>query len=544
MVETTTQPATPSVGFHTTRPVNRQTAAARAVQADRELSRRRMMHYVQKFRPRYLPGWVHQVICHKLEKFSRAVADEKSPRILLLVPPRHGKSVLASEEFPTWHLGSYPNHEFIAASYNVSLPIGFSRKVKERIEDPQYKLIFPDCALRADSQANEQWLTTEGGGYIAAGVGGGITGKGAHVLVIDDPIKNAEEADSLLIRDALWDWYGSTAYTRLAPGGGVLWIQTWWNEDDGAGRIQQHMAEDEGFDQFEVIKFPAVAEEDEYLDADFNVYRATEGDIPEGARLVRRKGEALHAERYTLDMLRRVEKTLTKRHWSALYQQNPVPDEGLYFTRDQFLPTVDLPGNRARPRGYIYQAWDFAVTDLTRSDYTVGATIEQDSDDNMEARDCVRGKWTDGDTIVEKMLDSYEKWKPDYLGVEDGTIWKTMSATFWKRARERGLHPNLVILKTLGKDKGVRATPLQVLMQRGRMRFPFNAPWFEALKREFLRFLAGGNHDDMVDAFAWCAQMASQTVAPPVPKDQKKKSWRDKLALHMAGGRAVTHMAA
>ncbi len=525
-------------------PINAATARARAVQADRELSRRRMMHFVQKFRPRYLPGWVHQVICHKLEKFSRDVADEKSPRLLIMMPPRHGKSILASEDFPAWHLGNYPNHEFIASSYNVSLPIGFSRRVKERMADPQYGLIFPDTKLHPDSQANEQWATTEGGGYIAAGVGGGITGKGAHVLVVDDPIKNSEEADSLLVRDALWDWYGSTAYTRLAPGGGVLWIQTWWNEDDGAGRIQLNMIEDEDFDQFEIIKFPAIAEEDEYLDDDYNIYRASEGDIPDGARLVRRQGDPLHAERYTLPMLKRIEKTLTKRHWSALYQQNPVPEEGLYFTRDQFLPVVDLPGNRARPRGYLYQAWDFAITDATRSDYTVGGTAEVDSDDHMQALDVVRGKWTDGDTIVEKMLDSYEKWKPDYVGVEDGSIWKTMSATFWKRAQERQLAPNLVILKTLGKDKGVRATPLQVLMQRGRVRWPFNAPWFEALKREFLRFLAGGNHDDMVDVFAWIAQMASQNAPPPVPKSLRKSSWKDKLAALAAGGRATSHMAA
>jgi len=170
-------------------PANRQTIAARAAMAERELARRRMIHFVTKFRPRYLAGWVHQVICHKLERFSHAVAAEESPRLLIMMPPRHGKSALASEEFPAWHLGNFPNHEFIASSYNVSLPLGFSRKVKARLDDPAYKLIFPDCALQPDSQANEQWLTTEGGGYIAAGVGGGITGKGAHVLGIDDPIK-------------------------------------------------------------------------------------------------------------------------------------------------------------------------------------------------------------------------------------------------------------------------------------------------------------------------------------------------------------------
>jgi phage terminase large subunit-like protein len=521
-----------------------QAARARAAQADRVLSRRRLLHFTKRFRPRYLDGWVHRVIAHKLEKFSEDVQAQRSPRLLLLVPPRHGKSLLASEMFPAWDLGKHPHNEIIAASYNVSLPISFSRKVRELVRDPDYEKIFPTTKLHPESQANEAWLTTAGGGYIAAGVGGGITGKGASILIVDDPIKDAKEADSPTIRDDLWDWYGSTAYTRLSPGGGVLWIQTWWNEDDGAGRIQLAMDEDPDFDQFEIIKFPAVAEENEYLDADYNIYRASECEVPSTAHLVRSKGEALHADRYTLPMLQRIEKTLTRRHWSALYQQNPTPEEGLFFTRDMFLPVISLPGNMIRARGIRYTAWDFAITEKTRGDWTVGATIEQDHNDEFEALDCVRGKWSNGDDIVTKMCDSYEKWYPDYLIVEDGAIWKTMSASFKKECKKRELKPSLLIMKTLGQDKGVRAQPLQIMMQQGRMRFPLNAPWFEALQREFLRFLAGGTKDDMVDAFSWAAIVASQKSAPRVPSQARKSSWRDRLRTLAAGGRAVTHMAA
>lgn len=511
--------------------------------AERVLLRRRFLPYVMKFRPNYKAGWVHKVICHKLERFLEQVEAQESPRQMFLMPPRHGKSTLVSEEFPSWVLGRNPLHEFISCSYNISLPIKFSRKIKDRLREPTYQALFELSRLHPESQSNEEWLTTEGGGYIAAGVGGGITGKGATILNIDDPIKNAAEADSPQIRDDLWDWYGSTAYTRLAPGGGVLWTQTWWNEDDGAGRIQLAMVEDPEFDQFEIVKFPAIAEEDEYLDADYNLYRESEGEIPSDAFLVRRKGDALHEDRYTIPMLRRIEKTLTKRHWSALYQQNPVPDEGLYFTRDMFLPVVELPAGMRRARGYRYQAWDFAITEGTRKDFTVGATMEQDTDDNIEALACVRGQWTDGDTIVEKMLDEIEKWRPDYLGVENGHIWKTMSATFRKRATERGLNVTLEVLDNLGKDKSVRATPLQAAMQRHRVRWPKTAAWYPALEREFLRFMAGGVHDDMVDAFAWCAHMISKHSAPPLPRQERKKSWRDRLALHV-GGRATTHMAA
>ena len=142
------------------------------------------------------------------------------------------------------------------------------------------------------------------------------------------------------------------------------------------------------------------------------------------------------------------------------------------------------------------------------------------------------------------MLDAYEKWAPDVLGVEDGVIWKTMSATFAKRARERNLSPNVEVLKTLGRDKGVRAVPLQVLMQRGRLRWPKGAHWYEAAERELLRFLAGGNHDDIVDALAWCAQLASRRAPPSVPKTERKKSWRDSLGRMINGNRATNHLAA
>lgn len=461
---------------------------------------------------------------------------------MILMPPRSGKSSLASEIFPAWHLGRFPNHEIIASSYSVGLPTMFSRRVRALLREPLYQKIFVDTALDPDSQSAETWLTTAGGSYIAAGVGGGITGRGANILICDDSLRDAKDADSPTIREDLHNWFGSTAYTRLSPGGGVLICQTCWSEDDLAGRLQRLMQEGGG-DVYRVVKFPAIAEEDEYLDAEYNIYRSSEGDIPEHAYKVRSKGEALHPERYTIDMLRKIERTLTKRHWSALYQQNPTPEEGLYFERDQFLPTVDLPGNKPRARGIIFQAWDYAVSNSTRSDYTVGVTMQQDFEDNVEVLDVVRGKWTSGNEIVEKMLDSWEKWRPDRLGAEDGVIYKTFSATLVKRARERNLPINVEVLRTMGNDKGIRAVPLQVLFQRGRIRFPKNAPWYEALEREFLRFMAGGIHDDQVDAAAWCAKMIADSAPPMVPKAARKASWRDKLRLHRTAGQ-TSHMAA
>lgn len=193
--------------------------------AERVLARRRLLQFTKLTHPRYSAGWVHDDICRRLERFSREVAEGKSPRLMILMPPRHGKSELASIRFPAWHLGQYPHHELINVGYNLDLPMGFSRKVREIFRDPIFQSCFPQSQLSPDSQSVEKWNTTAGGGLTAAGRGGGITGKGAHILIVDDPIKDQEEADSVLVRDKLWDWYQSTAYTRLAPGGGVLVIQ-------------------------------------------------------------------------------------------------------------------------------------------------------------------------------------------------------------------------------------------------------------------------------------------------------------------------------
>ena len=192
----------------------------------RILSRKRLLPFVEKFNPDYHAGWVHKDICKRLEKFSEQVENKESPRLMLFMPPRHGKSTLASIAFPAWHLGRHPNHEFISCSYSGSLAMNFSRKVRHLLREHVYKKIFENTKLDKDSQSVESWNTTTGGGYVAAGVGGGITGKGANILLIDDPVKNREDAESDNNRDAIWDWYTSTAYTRLSPGGDILVILT------------------------------------------------------------------------------------------------------------------------------------------------------------------------------------------------------------------------------------------------------------------------------------------------------------------------------
>jgi predicted phage terminase large subunit-like protein len=528
-------------------PLHTRRLEAQKEVAYRILARRRLLPFVKRFNERYDAGWVHEDICERLERFSDQVARGESPRLMLLMPPRHGKSELASKNFPAWHLGRHPHHEFIACSYNLSLAMGFSRKVKQIIDDPAYQSVF-DTRIDGNHASTEEWgIANNRGGYVAAGIGGPITGKGAHVLVIDDPVKNAEEADSADAREKIWEWYLSTAYTRLAPGGGVLVIQTWWHDDDLAGRLQQMMAqakvdEDDDIDQFEVVKYPAIAEHDEYLDP--NTLQIVYDDPPTPtARRYRSAGEALHPARYDLKKLAKIRALNRKgdgsdgRWWSALYQQNPVPDDGSYFTKEQFK-RGPIPH---RTKANVYIAFDFAISEKKQNDWTVGTVGLQDDQDMLHVAEVLRFKSGDAFFIVESILDLTARWYTPalVLGFEDGQIFRAIYALLKKRMRERQIYPAIEVLKPI-TDKMARARVIQGRMQQGMVSFNDKATWFDTVRAELLRFPAGV-HDDIVDSLAWMAQLVMGHAPPQKPKEKRIPSWKDKLKV--LGG-TVGHMAA
>jgi predicted phage terminase large subunit-like protein len=485
--------------------------------AKRILSRKRLLPFVERFNPDYQAGWVHKDICQRLEKFSEQVANKESPRLMLFMPPRHGKSTLASVAFPAWHLGRHPDHEFISCSYSGSLAMNFSRKVRQLLREPVYKNVFEKSRLDKDSQSVESWQTTQGGGYVAAGVGGGITGKGAHVMVIDDPVKNREDAESENNREATWDWYTSTAYTRLSPGGGILVILTRWHDDDLAGKLLRQA--EEGADQWEVIKYPALAEEDEKF---------------------RKVGESLHPERYNVDALEQIRKAIGPRDWSALYQQNPVSDEGDYFSRDmiRYFEYDEIDNSQLN----YYCAWDLAIGQRDRNDYSVGIVVGVDEYDNLFVVDVVRGKY-DGFELVEQILDLYETWRPGIVGIERGHIEMALGPFLQKRTRERGLNEAYFKDLKVGKrDKEARARAIQGRMQQGMVYFPKDAVWTGPMVAELLRF-PNGTHDDQVDALAWIGLMMTE-FATFYERPEHIPSWRDRLKYLTKGVRHKSSMSA
>lgn len=503
--------------------------------AVREMSQRHLLFFISRLFPTYDPGWVHNDICRRLEKFMQDVEDKKSPRLMLNVPPRHGKSAIASDYFPSWVLGHHPNWDIITTSHSLSLASDFSKNVRGRIKDNKtYQAIFPKTRLAAGSEAVEAWRTTEGGNYVAAGAGGPILGKGAHVFIIDDPHKNDEEANSPVMREKIHKWYSSTAASRLHPGGGMLIIQQRWHDDDLTGHqltIQKELRDqgvpEEEIDQWEVVTYPAIAVHDEYLDRKTGEI-ITDPEEPEGLRLLRKKGDALHPARYTLNMLMRKKNTSTKEEWNALYQQNPVPDDGDFFARSdlRFAGPI-LPG---KPVDYTYfSAWDLAITEKQTSDWTVGVVGALDCDGNLYIVDMIRFRSGDPRRIVDAAMAFAKRYPLFSFGMEDTQVKKTLWPLMMEALKKERLFTSIDDNLKPVTDKLVRANPLRALTQHGQVYF-LNQPFAEKAIEEMLRF-PKGTHDDIVDALAWLARMSKSVPVPQsrAAKGNKRKSWKDQL---------------
>jgi predicted phage terminase large subunit-like protein len=435
----------------------------------------------------YLTAPHHRLIAGKLESVERGEID----RLMIFMPPRHGKSELASRRFPAWYLGRNPDRQVIAASYNSDLATDFGRDVRNIVASSEYAALFPACGLREDSRAADRWNTDQGGAYVAAGVGTAVTGRGAHVLLIDDPLKDREEADSALRRQRVWDWYTSTAYTRLMPGGAVVVIQTRWHEDDLAGRLLAQQAE--GGDQWDILDLPALND----------------------------AGEALWPEWYGVEQLHRIRAAIGTRDWSALYQQRPVPDSGDYF-ESKWLHTAPIPFRDALR---VYGASDYAVT-AGGGDYTVHIVVGIDAGGRLYVLDLWRGQ-TDSAAWIEAWCDLVLKWRPSEWAEEGGQIRASVGPFLERRMAERKAYTFRRQFQAR-HDKAVRAQSIRARMSLQGLYLPAGATWRADFESELLRFPAGV-HDDQVDALGLIGQLLDHIQAPakpePTKRPQARKDW-------------------
>lgn len=423
----------------------------REIQAER--ARRGLIGFTSYTNPVYQPAGHHIRIAGKLEAVERGEID----RLMIFMPPRHGKSELASRRFPARYLGIHPARHIIAASYNSDLATDFGRDVRNLMASPEYGEVFRGVGLRSDSKAADRMNTNHGGAYFAAGVGTATTGRGAHLGIIDDPFKDREDADSEIQREKVWNWYRSTFFTRLMPGGAVVLIQTRWHEDDLAGRLLEQDGRVEDGGEWDVLELPAISD----------------------------AGDALWPEWYDLRALERIKSTIGQREWSALYMQRPQPDEGGYFQRDWFKEWATKPVNLR-----IYGTSDYAVTD-GGGDYTVHRVWGIDAQGDLYRLDGWRGQ-TAADEWIERKLDLIERWKPFAWFGEAGVIQKAVGPMLIRRMRERKVFCRLEWVPSI-HDKATRARGFQARASMGKV-------WFEpgADLTEFLQFPAG-KHDDDVD---------------------------------------------
>jgi len=427
------------------------------------------------------PAAHQRLIIEKLEAVSRG----EIKRLGLFLPPGSAKSTYASILYPPWHLSKHPEASIIAASHTAELAEKWGRKVRNLVSEHQETL---EVAISDDNKAAGRWETSDGGEYFAAGVGGSITGRRADLAIIDDPIRSREDADSLRVRTAQWDWYQFDLLTRLKPNAAIVLIQTRWHEDDLAGRI---LATESGWD---VVSIPMEAEPNDPLG--------------------RPAGSLLWPEWFTPEMLAQAKRDT--RVWSALYQQRPTPEEGAYFKADWLRPCQKLP---PRESLYVYGASDYAVTDKG-GDYTVHIVIGIDPDDRLYVLDLWRGQ-TDSFVWIEAWCDLVKKWEPMEWAEEGGQIRGSVGPFLERMARERRAYtfrrqfPSKV-------DKATRAQSMRGRMAMGGLYLPMDAPWRAAFESEILRFPAGV-HDDQVDALGLLGMLLDVIQAPMIPEAEKKR---------------------
>ena len=433
----------------------------------RQKSQNSFMHFVTTMWPGFIHGRHHAVMAKKFEE----IAEGKIKRLIINMPPRHTKSEFASYLLPAWYLGKFPHKKVIQTSNTAELAVGFGRKVRNLVDGETYARVFPNVALRHDSKAAGRWSTNANGEYFAIGVGGTVTGKGADLLIIDDPHSEQEAAlaaNDPSIYDKVYEWYSSGPRQRLQPGGSIVIVMTRWGKRDLTGQVLKASAQ-RGGDEWEVIEFPAI--------------------LP--------SGNPLWPEFWSFKELSALKEELPLQKWEAQYQQSPTSEQSAIVKREWWQiweaddpPHVDM----------IIQSWDTAFEKNNRADYsactTWGVFHRPDSSGVDQANLILLNAFRDRlefPELKKRVLEQYREWNPDGLIIEK----KASGAPLIYELRSMGI-PVQEFTPTKGNDKITRLNAVSDLFASSRIWVP-NTNWAEEVVEEVASF-PSGEHDDYVDS--------------------------------------------
>ena len=434
----------------------------------KENSRTDFLTFVNRMWPSFIGGRHHEIMADAFER----VANGELKRLIINMPPRHTKSEFASYLFPAWFLGRYPEKKIIQTAHTAELAVGFGRKVRNLINQEDFQEVFPGINLSSDSKAAGRWNTNKRGDYFAIGVGGAVTGKGADVLIIDDPHSEQEAALGAYnpeVYDKVYEWYTSGPRQRLQPGGAIIVVMTRWSVRDLTGSIMKSATQRDGADEWEVIEFPAI--------------------MP--------SGDPLWPEFWPLDQLEALKAELPVSKWSAQYQQDPTSEEGALIKREWWQ---EWESDSPPPCEAIIQSWDTAFLKTQRADYSACTTWgvfhypneQGETVPNLILLDAYKEK-LEFPELKRAAYEKYWEYEPDQMVVEK----KASGAPLIFELRAMGI-PVTEFTPSRGQDKIARANAVSDLFASGVIWAP-PTRWAEEVIEECAAFPAG-EHDDLVDS--------------------------------------------
>jgi predicted phage terminase large subunit-like protein len=439
------------------------------------------LSFVKYVWPEFIEGSHHKIINKKFND----LAEGKIKRLIINMPPRHTKSEFASYLLPAWMIGKKPKLKIIQATHTADLAIDFGRKTKNLVDEPSYRELFP-TRLQEDSQAAGKWKTEQGGEYFAAGVGGAITGRGADLLIIDDPHKEQDiRADGKAFEKAM-NWYTAGPRQRLQPGGSIVIVMTRWSTKDVTGQLLKAQSE-EGSDQWEVVELPAL--------------------LPDG--------KPVWPEFWTSEELLKTKASIPVSNWNAQYMQSPTGEEGALLKRDWWQ---DWTKKNPPPLDYIIQSYDTAFTKGTKSDYsaitTWGVFETEEDGQNIILLDAFKDRY-EFPELRRVAYEQYLQWKPDMVIIEA----KASGLPLTHELRAMDI-PVINFTPSRGNDKHVRVNSVAPLFESGKIWAPMHEHFAQEVIEECAAF-PFGEHDDYVDSTTQAIMRIRQGGMVRHPEDYK-----------------------